>query len=234
MTTVGCGWTVPPRRPEPRLRFVGWLLLLAACFVALAVLVSARPVLSIDVQLERAVQSVQSPWLDVLAAGLSLLGFPPWSIAIDGLIVLAIAIAGQRWAAACAALAAAGSAGLWFAVLALVHRPRPTADLVHVTAQIGYGSFPSGHALNTLAFYGFLALLAVELVQPRGLRLAAVAACVAIVVGIGFARVYVGEHWPTDVLGGYLLGAAWLLITRRIYVTGRPRLFRRSRAPSRA
>jgi undecaprenyl-diphosphatase len=70
-----------------------------------------------------------------------------------------------------------------------------------------------------LAFYGFLALLALQM-QHVWLRRALVAACVVVVVGIGWSRIYVGEHWPTDVLGGYLLGAAWLLITRAMYVTG--------------
>jgi undecaprenyl-diphosphatase len=198
---------------------VAVLLVLLAVFVALAVLVTVRPILGIDVQVEQTVQAQRPPWLDALATGLSFLGFPPWSIVIDAAIVLAIALAGQRWSALCAAFAAAGSAGIWFLVLEMVHRPRPTPDLVYVAAKIGYGSFPSGHALNTLAFYGFLAVLALE-VRRVWLRRAIVVACVCIVLGVGISRIYAGEHWPTDVLGGYVLGAVWLLISRRLYVTG--------------
>ncbi|MBV9543430.1 MAG: hypothetical protein JOY61_03525, partial [Chloroflexi bacterium] len=172
------------QQPRTETSFFSGLLVLIGGFVLLAVLVSVRPILTVDVQIERAVQSMRAPWLDAVAFGLSFLGFPPWSIVIDALIVLAIAITGQWWAAPSAGFGAAGSAALWFAVLAVVHRPRPTPDLVYVAARIGYGSFPSGHALNTLAFYGFLAVLAVQ-IERVWLRRIVVMVCALIPLGVG-------------------------------------------------
>jgi membrane-associated phospholipid phosphatase len=200
-----------------------WLGGLLLAFGVLVLLVVSTPVPSFDVQIERAVQSVHPPWLDTLSGAIALLGFPRGSIVIDALIVLLIFLTGWRWAALSAAFAAAGSAGLWYLVIALIHRPRPTSDLVRVAAEIQYGSFPSGHVLNITAFYGFLAYLAAVSLKPAWARRVAVTVCCVLVVAIGYARVYSGEHWPTDVLAGYVLGAAWLWITVRLFRWGRAR-----------
>ena len=194
--------------------------MLLGAFGALTALVLAQPVLAPDVAIERALQRAQAPWLDTFAAAISWLGFPPGSIAVDGLIVLGVAVSGRRWGAVCAALAAAGSAGVWFLVLTVVHRPRPSPDLVRVTAEISYGSFPSGHVLNLTTFYGFLALLAWTSLPPGWSRRLALAICIGLIATIGLVRIYSGEHWPTDVLGGYLLGAACWLLVSQIYLIG--------------
>jgi undecaprenyl-diphosphatase len=200
-----------------------WLVGLLLVFGVLVLLVVSTPLPSFDVQIARAVQSVHPPWLDALTGAIAFLGFPPGSIVVDAVIVLVIFLTGWRWAALSAAFAAAGSAGLWFLVIALIHRPRPTADLVRVAAEIQYGSFPSGHVLNISAFYGFLAYFAAVSLKPAWARRLAVTVCCALIVAIGYARVYSGEHWPTDVLAGYVLGGAWLWITVRLYQVGRAR-----------
>jgi membrane-associated phospholipid phosphatase len=197
-----------------------WLLGLLLVFGALVLLVVNTPVPSFDVQIEQAVQAFHPPWLDTLTDAISSLGFPPRSIVIDAVIVLAIFLTGWRWAALSAAFAAAGSAGLWFLLIALVHRPRPTPDLVRVAADIQFGSFPSGHVLNITAFYGFLAYLAAVALRPAWARRLTVTVCCVSIVAIGYARVYSGEHWPTDVLAGYVVGAAWLWLSCQVYRWG--------------
>jgi undecaprenyl-diphosphatase len=196
------------------------LLLVFAAFVYIVV---TTPVPSFDVQIEQAAQAFHPPWLDTLTGAISFLGFPPGSIVIDALIVLAIFLTGWRWAALSAAFAAAGSAGLWFLIIALVHRPRPTPDLVRVAAEIQFGSFPSGHVLNITAFYGFLAYLAAVALEPAWARRLTVTVCCVVIVAIGYARMYSGEHWPTDVLAGYVAGAAWLWVSCQVYRSGRLR-----------
>jgi membrane-associated phospholipid phosphatase len=71
-------------------------------------------------------------------------------------------------------------------------------------------SFPSGHAVQTIVFYGLLATLALEWPPLARQRRLVVGATIALVALIGYTRVYLGNHWPTDVVGGWLLGWGWL------------------------
>jgi undecaprenyl-diphosphatase len=86
-------------------------------------------------------------------------------------------------------------------------RPRP--DLVPHGAHVYTASFPSGHAMMTAVVYLTLAaLLARSESRPRiKTYLLLLAACVTLAVGI--SRVYLGVHWPSDVLGGWMIGSAW-------------------------
>ena len=90
-----------------------------------------------------------------------------------------------------------------------VGRPRPEYLLVDsVPATL---SFPSGHALFAVIFGGFLIFLAGELVQPRLARWSLQAGLALLVLAVGASRVYLGFHWPSDVVGGYLFGIVVLL-----------------------
>lgn len=89
---------------------------------------------------------------------------------------------------------------------AYFHRDRPTTALLH---QYGL-SFPSGHAMMSLAFYGCLAWLAVQ----HGRHWGWAAALVGFAVLIGLTRVFLHVHYPTDVLAGFAGGAAWLVLLR--------------------
>lgn len=92
----------------------------------------------------------------------------------------------------------------------LVGRPRPTADLVRVFQNEPGNSFPSGHAFFAIVFWGLVAYLAIPLLQRRSLRVLVWSVAAAIVLLIGASRVYLGAHWPSDVLGGYVLGVLFL------------------------
>ncbi|WP_188456311.1 phosphatase PAP2 family protein [Virgibacillus oceani] len=88
---------------------------------------------------------------------------------------------------------------------------RPNLEhLVHA----GYYSFPSGHAMNSTAFYGLLAFLICSyIVKTKKQRFWTWLLVSALIVLIGFSRVYLGVHFPMDVLGGFAAGGAWLLIS---------------------
>ena len=96
------------------------------------------------------------------------------------------------------------------ALSVLVDRPRPSPDLVRVSKFLVGNSFPSGHVYAAVVFYGFLAGVAWPRVRWVNVRLLLPTAAAAIVVMAAVSRVYLGVHWPSDVLGGALLGSVAL------------------------
>ncbi len=92
-------------------------------------------------------------------------------------------------------------------VKALVGRTRPTVTdhLVHVYDA----SFPSGHAANGACVYLTLALLLLQITERRAVRRYILSATALLVVAIGCSRLYLGVHWPSDVLAGWTFGALW-------------------------
>ena len=191
--------------------------------VSLAVLAHRVPFFAIDLTITRSVQSWQAPWIELLLRPLNVLGFPPLVGFVYGTIVLVLFAAGARWEAVASGFATLGAAGLNFLVKALVDRPRPPMDLVHVARDLPGSSFPAGHVLNFTAFVGFLCFLAWVHLIPSWRRAVLTGLLVAAMGLMGVARIYAGEHWPSDVLGGYLLGIAWLAATIEFYQWGRRR-----------
>ncbi|MBE9112358.1 phosphatase PAP2 family protein [Nodosilinea sp. LEGE 07298] len=83
-------------------------------------------------------------------------------------------------------------------------RPALWAQLITETSY----SFPSGHALGSMVLYGFSAYLLAQRFQPQRWLIYGVA--VLLIASIGFSRIYLGVHWPTDVVAGYSIGFLWL------------------------
>jgi len=100
-----------------------------------------------------------------------------------------------------------------------VSRPRPTANLVHIVqAAVGY-SFPSGHVMAYIAYWGLLFSFGVILFEGRHWwRIALLTTSAALVVLIGPSRVYLGDHWASDVLGAYLIGGVLLGLAVGFYL----------------
>ena len=92
----------------------------------------------------------------------------------------------------------------------LVGRVRPNLDQI----LPGNGpSFPSGHVLATVGFYGLIPLVVWEATTKRWLRIASLAGALSVIILVGFSRVYLDVHWTTDVLAGYLLGTVLVAAT---------------------
>ena len=171
----------------------------------------------LDVELTRTLQALENPWLETFLRGVGWIGFPPQSNYIFGTIVLAMFLVGLRVEAVMTFFAAAGSAGLWFLLAPLVDRPRPSPETVRVAMELPTGGFPSGHVLNLTAIFGFLIYLTIVLLKDVRWRSLLVALLAVPILTVGVARVYDGAHWPSDVLGGYLIGGIWLGLTIQIY-----------------
>ncbi len=93
----------------------------------------------------------------------------------------------------------------------LVDRPRPDELLVVVRAGFSSESFPAGHVMSPTYLYGFLLYAAWRLRSPLALRVVAVGWSALILAAAGPANVWLGVHWPSDVVGGYLWGLVLLL-----------------------
>jgi len=89
-----------------------------------------------------------------------------------------------------------------------IDRARP--DIEHLVA-VETLSYPSGHAMGAMAFYGFLIYLLYRFKMNRVLKGAAIVFLVLLILGIGISRVYLGVHFPSDIAGGYIAGFIWVV-----------------------
>ena len=99
----------------------------------------------------------------------------------------------------------------------LVDRPRPTEDLLMIWRDPAGLGFPSGHAYTAIILFGLIYYLAPSVVPWKWIvRLLRLSSLILIVL-IGISRVYLGAHWPSDVLGGFLVGGIMLAILSQLH-----------------
>jgi undecaprenyl-diphosphatase len=162
------------------------------------------------------VQRVQIPAFGGLMAAVTALGFWPWDWLILGAAVAGFWLSGFH-RAALFLLATPVPALLTGTLKLLVARPRPGDDAVDVAGALLDFSFPSGHVVGYVSLYGFLFFLTYVLFKRSPWRTAALWLLGLLVGLVGVSRVYLGHHWASDVLGGYALGTAYLLILIEAY-----------------
>ena len=167
----------------------------------------AFPVWPGDRAVLAAVQSWQSPWLNTVFETVTYLGWYPVAAAVS-LLALVGLLWRRRGADALLLTAAVSSALLTHGLKALVGRPRPDFAIVESAPQ--NMGFPSGHAAFAILLAGVLIYLAWQHVENPRARWGLCAALALLVLAVGISRVYLGVHWPSDVLGGYLFGATAL------------------------
>jgi membrane-associated phospholipid phosphatase len=127
-------------------------------------------------------------------------------------LVASLALVLRRRVAHAALMVAAlaGGEALNWALKAAFERPRP--EFAEPLATAAGFSFPSGHAMVSLTVYGALAFVIARGVESWRIRLLVLVSAVALVLAIGFSRVYLGVHYPSDVLAGYSAGLVWLML----------------------
>ena len=149
-------------------------------------------------------------WFEDTMAEYTVLGGYTILFTLAVLLAIALMLLGQRAAAIFLAVALASGTAVAQIAKRLFDRARP--DLVDPLDRTMTSAFPSAHATVSMVAYLTLAMVIVRFVPRHGVRVYVVSAAVALSVVIGVSRVYVGVHWPTDVLAGWSLGAAWAAI----------------------
>ncbi len=119
-------------------------------------------------------------------------------------------LAGRRTTAALVAFAVLGGTLLSTLLKAGFARPRP--DLVAHLVEVSSQSFPSGHAMMSTVTWLTLGTLLATAQPTRRLKAYVLGTGIAIALLVGVSRVYLGVHWPTDVLAGWCIGTAWALV----------------------
>jgi len=148
-----------------------------------------------------------APWLEAWRAITALGSFTSYVLLALALLTVGIAVPRVRRESV---VTVAGLVLLWGigdAMKLLFHRARPPGW--HGTFETSF-SYPSGHAELSLFFYGAIALWMVWPWARGAARIAGVTACAAVALAIAVSRVALGVHYLTDVLGGWLIAAAWL------------------------
>jgi undecaprenyl-diphosphatase len=149
-------------------------------------------------------------WIEFLARDITALGGTA-VLVLTTLAALGFLLLSRRWGAAIfLTLSMAGGTMLSNALKSIFDRPRP--DLVPHAVEVSSASFPSGHAMLSAVAYLTLGALVAEVLPQRRFRVYLLSWAVLMTLLVGTTRVYLGVHWPTDVLAGWCIGAAWALL----------------------
>jgi membrane-associated phospholipid phosphatase len=205
--------------------FQGYLIAAIVIFLILAVLAHTVAYFTFDVTITQELQKFKPDWFSALMYALTWIGFAPQVDVISLLVVIFLFASGLKWETVVTFVNVIGISILGTGIKLLVGRARPTVDLVSVISQLSDYSFPSGHVLYFTAFFGFLAFLTFTLVKHAGWRWLLLVLFGGMIVLIGPSRIYVGQHWASDVLAAYLLGTIWLALTVYFYRWGKTRFF---------
>jgi undecaprenyl-diphosphatase len=166
------------------------------------------------------------PWLEEAARDVTALGSFTILTAVVIFSALYLALSGRPRNSGFLLLCSSGGAIVSTLLKNLFERPRP--ELTAVMRVFTY-SFPSGHALLSAAIYLTIGMIVARIAENRALKILAVSTAVALTMVVGLSRVYLGVHYPTDVLAGWLIGLGWALFCW-LAIETRNRFLRRSRS----
>ena len=187
-------------------------------FIILTIFVWLVPGSVIDWEFSQEVQETQNPFLDSFMIAVSLPGNMPYSV-ITVLSVAAVFLVLRYKREALFIVLTMLSGLVSTLVKLLINRPRPSEPLVRVISKNLQQSFPSGHVMFYVIFFGFITLLMYQLKSiPRFVRILVAVISLVMIFLVSVSRIYLGAHWFTDVLGGFLLGIVCLYCLGYFYL----------------
>lgn len=187
-------------------------------FIVLTGLVLIFPFSFVDKEFSEELQEHHNSILDAVMMMISWFGYMPNSLIMVLVVAFVFFIFKYKREAVftlTTLLSGLVSSGLKI----LINRPRPAESLVRILEKAKQQSFPSGHVLFYVVFFGFLAVLMLQLKTiPQLVRYAVLTFCMMLIFMVPFSRVYLGAHWFSDVLAGGLMGLLLLYVNSFFYL----------------
>jgi membrane protein DedA with SNARE-associated domain len=171
-------------------------------------LITSDAIVAADVRIANLFFVFRTDALTKVFTWITLLGKSQVILAFIAVLVALLWLWGKSYYIIPLFIAITGSEGFTYLGKLAFHRPRPE---LAVYAEHSF-SFPSGHATTAVAFYGFVGYLLARFAQSGDRKVNISFITILIIIAIGFSRVYLGEHYISDIWGGYLVGAMWLII----------------------
>lgn len=196
---------------------LGGTILLPFLLLVVSSLFNWRGVGEFDTYIGEFVRGFRAPWLTDLFTGITHLGDFTFIVILLLTFTAYFLIRKKQWQTPLwYILTVALGAGLLNQLMKfLFQRPRPD-EVFHLVEQGGY-SFPSGHSMGSMITYGALLFLVFQFAKTPVIRWLAVIVLCSLILLIGYSRVYLGVHYPSDIIGGFSLGAAWLVLCFGFY-----------------
>jgi len=223
--------------PKPQIAIGPLMVLLAvAAFGFLALTASQQAYSATDLEIAQWVRSLDAPGLDATLRVVNVFTDAHVAIALWVIAGAFFVLRGRPMEAIAVFLIS----GLWVGdalLSALVNRPSPAAELMSVVDFSRSASFPSGHVTGAVAFYGILTYLTLNNARGRLVRMVVPTLSVLVIGLASLGRVYASAHWPSDVLGSYILGGLGVAAIASLYIRvkedrlHRPHLRKKKPAP---
>jgi len=194
-----------------KFKYIGSALFLIGIFIILFIYISKQitghALVTFDQEIIEVIQSMISTQNTEWMLFITALGSVKW-ITIFVILSVMILLFKKKISLAVFFIVSSGIGALFNIWLKwLFKRERP--DILPIISEESY-SFPSGHAMGSFIFYGSLAFVIIHLVHQKSWRIVGLVINTILILCIGLSRIYLGVHFPSDIIGGYLAGAAWL------------------------
>ncbi|WP_234489721.1 phosphatase PAP2 family protein [Paenibacillus sp. S28] len=190
-------------------------LVLGVLFVIMMVLVGADRIAWFDQSIIDAVQGMENEGLTRIMRGFTFLGSSLVATLLSVIAFLFLWLVLRHRKELLMFLLSVGGSEIWNIIIKnWMQRQRPNT---HRLIEISGFSFPSGHSMAAFALYGTLTYLLWRHIPALAGRIAMIVIGVALTLLIGISRIYLGVHYPSDVFGGYLASATWLMLSIYIF-----------------
>lgn len=207
--------------------YATFLVLATLFFVLLALFVRDQDMIArFDGPVARAIQAIDwgpAPWVLTHVSDLGWFPYDTLSVVVVAVTLFVLRLRIES-AVVVASTILAGETGSL--VKELVQRSRPAGNIVHLTAHLTGYSFPSGHVIFATVLFGTTFCVVWMAWRDSPIRDLVLAALLVPVLLMGPSRIYLGEHWPSDVLGAYCFAGLWVAAAMEIILVLKPRLTR--------